>query len=194
MFAIGFLENVRGTHVLEGERIFLRHPQFSDHEAWSQLRRESREFLQPWEPTWHRNDLGRYAFRERIKSNQRDIKQGRSLPYLIFSQDQEQLLGGITLGHIRRGVSQSAQIGYWLGEGHVRRGYMREALGLLANHAFTRCGLHRLEAACIPENVRSSRLLQACDFHQEGTLRSYLKINGVWRDHILYARINQNVI
>ncbi|MBX8827890.1 GNAT family protein, partial [Ochrobactrum sp. SFR4] len=49
--------------------------------------------------------------------------------------------------------------------------------------------LHRLEAACIPSNLRSVRLLEKAGFLREGTLRSYLKINGIWQDHLLYSLI-----
>ena len=70
------------------------------------------------------------------------------------------------------------------------RGIMSEAVGLLCDHAFRACGLHRLEAACIPDNTRSIRILEKAGFAREGYLRSYLKINGAWRDHVLYARIN----
>jgi ribosomal-protein-alanine N-acetyltransferase len=69
---------------------------------------------------------------------------------------------------------------------------MSEALRLVVHHGFTRCGLHRIEAACIPGNARSIALLERAGFTAEGTLKSYLRINGQWADHILYARINPN--
>lgn len=194
MFAVSFLDNGRQDPAFGGKKVFLRHPTIGDHAAWASLRRQSRSFLQPWEPAWHRNDLGRYAFRDRIKHYQREIRQGTSLPWFIFRQSDDALVGGITLTHIRRGASQSAQIGYWMGEPFAGRGYMAEALDLVVTHAFTRCGLHRLEAACIPSNARSLRLLETAGFEQEGILRAYLKINGQWRDHVLLARINPATI
>ena len=95
-----------------------------------------------------------------------------------------------TLGNIRRGVTQSGQVGYWIGERHGGKGLMREAVKLVCEYGFSYNGLHRLEAACIPGNTRSVRLLEASGFEREGLLRSYLKINGTWQDHFLYARIN----
>ena len=94
------------------------------------------------------------------------------------------------MGNVRRGVAQNAQIGYWLGERFVGQGFMSEAVRLVCEFAFSRSGLHRLEAACIPGNSRSIRLLERNGFRQEGMLTAYLKINGRWRDHLLYARIN----
>ncbi len=182
----------RGTRqqVITGKTVFLRHPDISDHAEWARLRAESEAFLRPWEPVWPNDDLERAAFRGRIRRYNQEIAAGTGYPFFICSCDSGAMLGGITLGNVRRGVSQSGQIGYWIGERHRGKGIMSEALGLLCDHAFRSCGLHRLEAACIPDNARSIRILEKAGFAREGYLRSYLKINGAWRDHLLYARIN----
>jgi [ribosomal protein S5]-alanine N-acetyltransferase len=49
--------------------------------------------------------------------------------------------------------------------------------------------LHRIEAACIPENVASVRLLENTGFVREGYAREYLCINGIWQDHLLFAQV-----
>ena len=98
-------------------------------------------------------------------------------------------MGGLSLTNIRRCVAQSAHVGYWLGERFAGRGLMLEALRLVIPFAFDTLRLHRLEAACIPKNTRSMRLLEKAGFQREGLLRSYLRINGVWQDHYLYALI-----
>ena len=66
---------------------------------------------------------------------------------------------------------------------------MTDAVNVLVRFAFDRLRLHRVEAACIPDNVRSIRVLEKAGFRREGLLRSFLKINGSWQDHYLYARI-----
>lgn len=175
---------------MEGDTIYLRYPIPSDYRDWALLRKKSADFLRPWEPLWPRDDLSLSAFKLRLKRYQTDIKNGRGYPFFIFRTEGDTILGGITLGHVKRGVSQSAQIGYWIGEPFARQGYMREALNLVCDFAFSHHGLHRLEAACIPSNTRSVGLLEKTGFEREGTLRSYLKIKGLWQDHILYARIN----
>ena len=118
-----------------------------------------------------------------------DVAQGTGLPFFIFIDGGNELAGGINIGHIRRGVSQSGQIGYWMGARHAGQGLMLDALNALLPHAFGPLGLHRLEAACIPDNKRSIGVLEKAGFQREGLLRSYLKIAGQWRDHFLYARI-----
>jgi ribosomal-protein-alanine N-acetyltransferase len=52
--------------------------------------------------------------------------------------------------------------------------------------------LHRLEAACLPANVASIKLLERTGFTREGMARRYLKINGVWQDHLLYALLESD--
>lgn len=176
--------------IIAGKRVRLRHPDISDHAEWAVLRAESAAFLQPWEPTWPKDDLDRNAFRLRIRRYNQEIAAGTGFPFFVIDNASGAILGGITLGNIRRGVSQSGQIGYWIGERHQGKGVMSEAVSLLCGHAFRACGLHRLEAACIPDNKRSIGLLEKAGFEREGYLRSYLKIDGAWRDHVLYARIN----
>lgn len=193
MFAVNLLDSHRPDGIIKGQCLTLRHATMADYKAWSKLREESRDFLRPWEPTWYPNDLGKHAFKQRLKRNNREIQAGTGYPWLIFERASQQLLGGITIGHIKRGVSQSGQIGYWVGAQHAGKGVMSEALQMVVHHAFTRCGLNRLEAACIPTNERSIRLLLKSGFEQEGYAKSYLKINGQWRDHLLFARINANI-
>ena len=102
------------------------------------------------------------------------------------------LVGGLTLANVRRGVAQAGSIGYWTGVPYIRRGYMSAAVRALAPYAFSVLRLHRLEAACIPTNQASIRLLESCAFAREGYARQYLCINGIWQDHLLYARLKDD--
>ena len=76
-----------------------------------------------------------------------------------------------------------------MGERFSGQGHMKAALKLTVHHIFDRLQLHRIEAACIPENHRSIGLLEGSGFRREGLLRDYLKIDGRWRDHVLLARL-----
>lgn len=173
--------------VLRNEKVLLRTPEMSDHEQWAALRLRSRDFLTPWEPLWPSNDLTRSAFRARIKHYLRDIGDDVSYPFFIFTTDGVTLLGAITLSNVRRGVAQMGTLGYWIGVPYARAGFMAAAVTLIKDFAFQHLGLHRLEAACLPSNMASVALLKRSGFHEEGLAKSYLKINGEWRDHILFA-------
>ncbi len=175
---------------IAGEGVVLRVPQSSDYAEWSSLREASRDFLTPWEPTWPDDDLTRGAFRRRLKRYADDQRSDLAYAFLIFRSDDQALLGGLTLANIRRGVAQAGSIGYWVGAPFARKGYLTAALRALIPFCFQTLRLHRLEAACIPANTASICLLEKTGFTREGYARSYLCINGVWQDHLLYARVN----
>ncbi len=190
MFALPFFR--RDLPALKGQRVTLRMPVSSDYRAWARLRGDSRAFLEPWEPSWSHDELEKSAWRYRLRRYREDFARGTAIAFFIFETQSGALLGGVTLGNIRHGVSKSGHIGYWIGEKHAGRGYMVDALQLLAGHAFDTMRLHRIEAACIPGNTRSVRVLEKAGFTREGLLRSYLKINGSWQDHYLYALISED--
>jgi [ribosomal protein S5]-alanine N-acetyltransferase len=173
--------------VLKGRDVTLRPPRMSDYREWAKLRGASRTFLEPWEPSWAADELDRGPWRQRLSRYRREYAQGSAMSLFIFENGKGRLTGGISMGNIRRGVAQSAQIGYWMGEEHAGKGYMGAAIRLMLEHGFGVMRLNRIEAACIPDNERSIRVLEKAGFRREGLLRSYLRINGAWRDHLLYA-------
>ncbi|WP_436642912.1 GNAT family N-acetyltransferase [Microbaculum sp. FT89] len=177
---------------IHGDGVFLRTPQMGDFPAWTALREESRPFLTPWEPTWPLDDLTRASFRRRIRRYIQDVREDNAYPFFIFRSDDSAFLGGITLSNVRRGVTQSTSIGYWIGEAFARQGYMSAAVGAIMPFVFDQLRLHRLEAACLPSNTASIRLLEKVGFTREGFARRYLRINGVWQDHLLYAMLSED--
>ncbi len=189
MALFGFTSALNQPLVLRGEGLMLRLAEMRDYEAWARLRRESRAFLEPWEPLWPEDDLTRSAFRRRVRRQIHEAEIDEALAFLIFRDDDMALVGGLTLGHIRRGVAQTATLGYWMGAPFARQGIMRRAVNVATRHAFEAMRLHRIEAACLPHNEASSRLLRSCKFHEEGLARGYLRIAGKWQDHLLFAKL-----
>jgi ribosomal-protein-alanine N-acetyltransferase len=176
-----------------GDCVVLRAPQMSDYAEWTTLREASRDFLTPWEPTWPADDLTRGAFRRRIKRYTEDQRGDLAYPFFIVHRTDGILLGGLTLSNIRRGCAQAGSLGYWMGAPYAHRGFMTAAVSALIPFAFSTLRLHRIEAACIPTNAASVRLLEKTGFRREGFARQYLCIDGVWQDHLLYARLRDNV-
>ncbi|MBX3490494.1 GNAT family protein [Parvibaculum sp.] len=170
-----------------GEGVYLRTPQPGDYAAWAQLRENSRDFLTPWEPTWAQDDLTRTAFRRRLRRYMREIREDHAYPFFIFREQDEALVGGCTLSGVQRGVQQSCTLGYWAGEKYAGQGYVTAAVRALVPYVFEELKLHRLQAACLPENERSRAVLRKCGFTEEGHARGYLRINGMWRDHVVFA-------
>ncbi|MFQ5955124.1 MAG: GNAT family N-acetyltransferase [Kiloniellales bacterium] len=167
--------------------MFLRPPRLADWRKWADLRALSRDFLTPWEPVWPRDALTKAAFRQRLRRNAREWRNDQAYAFFMFKREDEALIGGITISGLRRGVTQSGGLGYWIGQPFARQGYMSEAVQCMLDLAFGRLGLHRVEAACLAHNEASRRLLIKSGFTQEGLARGYLCINGVWQDHLLFA-------
>jgi len=175
---------------IDTRRLLIRPPRRGDFEAWAQLRGKSRNHLEPWEPLWPTDALSREDWARRLRAWRTGWRNDRSFVFLILLRGSEPLIGGVSLTNIRRGAAQTGALGYWLGAGYEGFGYMREAVSAVCQWSFNRLRLERLEAATLPENARSRRVLESCGFHEEGFAPGYLEIGGVRRDHVLYGRVS----
>ena len=169
------------------ERCYLRLPNLKDFESWVNLRKKSEDFLSKWEPERDRNFYSMTLFKSRVKWAKKKFNEKKVIHAFIFRQDDGLLIGAITLDNVRRGPAQSASIGYWLGEPFQKKGYMFEVVKALIFYVFKNFDLSRLEAATLPENQASRRLLEKVGFKYEGVSQSYLQISGRWRNHIMYS-------
>lgn len=174
-------------------RVMLRLPQASDYAAWAELRAASRAHLEPFEPRWSSDELTRTAYRRRLRRYVHDVREDLGYPFFIFRQSDGVLIGGVTLSNVRRGVSQAASLGYWIGARFAGQGLMTEAVSGVVRMAFGELRLNRVEAACLPHNRPSMRVLGKCGFRHEGRGRNYLCIAGVWQDHELFALLADDV-
>ncbi|NVK15092.1 MAG: GNAT family N-acetyltransferase [Rhodobacteraceae bacterium] len=177
---------------IETERLTLRPPVHADFHGWAALRLLSQPYLTPWEPSWAADHLSRKSFTNRVYWARRSVSGGTALPLFLIRREDQVLVGAITLDNIRRGPAQAGTLGYWTGLPFARQGYMREAIGAVVHHAFTKLDLSRIEAACLPENQASRGLLEKSGFKYEGVAQSYLQINGRWRTHVLYASLRHD--
>ena len=173
--------------VLKGFRIYLRPPQLSDYQQWFNVRQRNADYLQPWEPTWPEGCLDQEFFKRRFRRQMQDWQYDRAYSFLIFSAQDDVLLGGVILNHVVRGVTQQATLGYWIDEDMQGQGLMAEALRLAMRYGFQDLSIHRFNAACLPDNERSARLLLKLGFTEEGLARNYIRINGDWHDHRLFG-------
>ena len=193
---MAFLRSSSGfesSMILRGRSVWLRAPMLGDYSDWAELRAMSRDHLTPWEPQWQRDELSRGSYRRRVRHYQREARDDLGYAYLIFSEADDRLVGGLTLSNVRRGVTQTGVLGYWIGKPHVGRGYMTEAVRAAIGFAFDTLHLHRVEAATMPSNTASIRVLERNGFRREGFARQLLKINGVWEDHLLHALLSSDV-
>ena len=135
------------------EDIYLRPPSLLDYNKWRLIREESRNFLTPWEPTWQTGEhtLKRYIRLITIYSRRR--RSDSQYSFFIFDKN-DQLLGGINVFNIKRGISQSCTIGYWIGKKYSNKGYMTEALSILIVYLFNQ------PISSVLQRRRSGRLPQ----------------------------------
>ena len=176
-----------GARRIDGEGIYLRAPELRDYQEWADLRDSSRAFLTPWEPTWAADETSRGTYRYKLRRYTEDARDDKAYALFVFREQDDALVGGITLSNVRRGVSMSSSLGYWAGAKYVGKGYITAAVRAALRYAFDDVGLHRVEAACQPDNFASRRVLEKAGFAPEGLARGYLKINGEWRDHVLFG-------
>lgn len=192
MALLDWMTEPAGPTVRHGS-VMLRPPRAADYGDWADLREISRDYLQPWEPTWPADDLSRAAYRRRLGVYAREMEVGGAWPFFTFDKTGERLLGAITLSNIRRGVAETGTLGYWIGRPHAGQGHATDAVKAMLTFAFDTLKLHRVEAACVPTNAASRRVLEKAGFRCEGEARAYLKINGGWADHILFGVVEDEV-
>jgi ribosomal-protein-alanine N-acetyltransferase len=177
------------TPEIRGDGLMLRSPRQNDYAAWRKLRLDSRTFLMPFEPRWSEAELSARSFAARVRRNRRDALYGTEFSLFIFTQSGRlsTLVGGMTLSNVRRRAFQNVTLGYWMGEQFAGKGIMTRSVALILPFVFDSLNLHRIEAACLPDNTASRRVLSANGFREIGIAENYLQINGEWRDHMLFA-------
>lgn len=179
-----------GSRRIDGEGVYLRAPEPRDYPDWSAVREASRGFLTPWEPTWAADELSRGSYRYKLRRYTEDARDDKAYALFVFREEDDELVGGATLSNVRRGVAQTASLGYWASQAHANKGYITAAVRAVVRYAFDDLDLHRVEAACQPDNAPSRRVLEKAGFTHEGVAKAYLKINGAWRDHLLFGIVN----
>ena len=174
---------------MRNEEILLREPRADDYAEWRAVRLESRPFLKPFEPRWTESDLKKTVFQSRLSRARKEKSNGTEFSFFIFvaNEDQHQMVGGITLSNIRRRVAQQVNIGYWMAVNAAGKGIMTRAVATVLPFIFEDLDLHRVHAACLPDNIPSRRVLEKNGFCEEGFAKHYLQIDGDWRDHVLYG-------
>lgn len=176
------------------DRVSLRPYQRSDAAEWSAVRIRNERWLAHWEPVssvaW-RDSNSPAAFRVLLRDLRKSAKTGVTWPFAICYDGR--IVGGMTVGNIVRRAFCSAHVGYWIDQGVAGRGIMPTALALVSDHAFTTGQLHRIEVNIQPHNTPSRRVAEKLGFREESQFKSYLYINGEWRDHVGYAMTVEDV-
>lgn len=193
---LNFFRNERASLPLRlnGERIYIRAPERRDWQQWVEVRSRNRRFLKPWSPSSTLANLTREGYLKRLAMYRDDWDEDAGYAFFIFRQDNDALVGGITLNNIVRGAGQMATLGYWLDEAETRQGFMTEAALLACQFGFFALKLHRIQAGTLPENAASQKVLKNCGFREEGIARKYIRIANEWRDHQIFSLLSEEFI
>jgi ribosomal-protein-alanine N-acetyltransferase len=152
------------------------------------LRRANRDHTAPWDP--HRDEsfytvAGQHL---ELELDQRAWAAGTAFAFAVLAMDDgDRIIGRVALANVVRGPWQNATLGYWIDRNAGGRGHASRAVRLALAYAFDHIGLHRVQPAIIPRNAASRRVAEKVGFRREGRALRYLKINGVWEDHDIYA-------
>src|SRR4051794_40073430 len=172
---------------LQGERVGLRAFTAGDVAELTDLRVRNREFLTPWEPRRSDGFFTAAGQRAEIERDRHEWAADRTYAFGIVERGSGALRGRIALANVVRGAWENATMGYFVDQEAGGRGYATEAVALALEFAFGPCRLHRVQAAVMPHNERSRRVLENNGFRREGFSPRYLRLDGAWRDHDLFA-------
>lgn len=179
---------------LVDSELFLKPIRFRDKAQWDSVRAINRDWLSPWEATRpnidHKSALPSYY--GMVMQLNRELRALRSISLGIWlNENQDQvLIGQITLGGIIFGAMRGAHIGYWIDQRFANRGYTTRAVKLLTKFGFEQLRLHRIEINLRPENEASKQVAIKAGFLLEGARNNYLHIAGDWRDHVTFVKEN----
>jgi [ribosomal protein S5]-alanine N-acetyltransferase len=177
------------TRIVTGQ-VVLRPPRTQDVPEMRRALRTNAVHLRPWSiAAAPGEDAASLAAVSRAAlQNRREWKRGQTFVFLVTLRDDDQrIIGRVTLGGVLRGAFQNAYLGYWIDKDQQGRGLMTEAVRAATAFAFSAAGLHRVQAAVMPRNGASLRVLEKAGYRREGMAERYLCIAGQWEDHALFA-------
>jgi len=175
---------------IETERLVLRPPRTADVPRMRQALRKNAAHLRPWSvaPAPGDDPASLASVSRSIMRHRREWRQGLAYVLLIVPRDCDTpVIGRVALGGILRGAFQNAYLGYWIDVDHQNQGLMTEAVRAATTFAFGSGALHRIQAAVMPNNAPSQRVLEKVGYRREGVALRYLCIAGSWQDHVLFA-------
>lgn len=178
------------NHVIKlmGKRIYVRNLNISDAEEMLEFYKKNSSYLSTFEP---KRDASFYTLetqRDILKENYKELLKGTNVTLGIIKD--EKIIGRIRISDIVYGIFKSCYLGYAIDEDYQGHGYMKEAVKLVLDYIFEDLQLHRVEASTLVDNYKSQSVLTGCGFKKLGINEKYLYINGSWKDHITFYKVN----
>ncbi len=178
------------TTQLTTERLVLRAARPGDVPALRYAARQNIEHLRPWSarPPPGEDLSSLTAVSNDVLRTRKAWKRGEGHTFWMFdAETDERVLGRVQLSSVVRGAFHNAYLGYWCDCHHLGRGLVTEAVRAVIGCAFELLDLHRVQAAIMPGNTPSLRVIEKLRFRREGRAERYLQIAGAWEDHEIFA-------
>ena len=145
-----------------------------------------RAFFAPWDPVHPEGHFTHAGQVEEVRLAERQAASDTRYAHVVLD-DAGAVVGTVALSNVVRGAWQNANLGYKVASAVNGRGHATAAVRLAVARAFGELGLHRVQAAVRPENAASLRVVAKAGLREEGFAPRYLRIDGAWRDHVLFA-------
>jgi [ribosomal protein S5]-alanine N-acetyltransferase len=173
---------------LDAERTAIRPLSIDDATEFAAAVAANRRHTEPWEPIHAESHYTRAGQVETLRRDVEAWDMGTGYAFAVLDREhRDAIIGRIALGNVVRGAWRNATLGYWVAEAAGGRGHGTTAARLICEFAFRHAGLHRVQPAVIPRNIRSIRVVEKAGFRREGRALKYLNIAGTWEDHDIFA-------
>ena len=178
------------TPLIETNRFFLTVLKPNKADLVHEYYLRNKERLAPFEPLRSDSFYHLNSCEKRLEKSFSCFQNGQAVNFVAITKDHKYMLGMCNFTGIAMGPFMACYLGFSIDKDFEGKGLMAEILRTGIEHMFAERKLHRIMANYLPENSRSKNLLEKLGFKKEGYARSYLKIAGIWQDHILNSLIN----
>ena len=176
----------------ESNRLILRSLSVKDAGEVFDFRTRNAEFFKPGSPEYPKDYFNIDYHRNNLLNIEADILKGNLVQLGVFLKESPLfMIGSVVFSNIIKGPFKSCYLGYRIDKDEINKGYATEAIIAGCEYMFKEKKLHRIEANIIPGNTASIKTIEKAGFTYEGLSKKYLKINGVWEDHLHYVLLNE---
>lgn len=174
-----------------GVDLALRPLTYADGAIFQAVRRANAEWLEPWDATAPEPEAPSRTFEELVTQYDVEGAAGRALPLAVEAAGR--IVGQVNVGTVVFGSFRSCYVGYWVSRALAGQLVVPTGVALVADHLFTRVGLHRVEINIRPQNTASLAVVRKLGFRFEGKRPHYLHIDGAWREHLSFALTSEDL-
>ena len=194
MYEIDFNRPGKELFAIETERLRLAVLRKNSAAAVTDYLVRNKEFHRKWSQTHDDKYFQVKTQKKYLGYDEIEYKAGRLVPLWITRKDDpDRIIGRVSFFNIAYGGMMSCAVGYHLDEECTGQGYMKEALLASCCLLVKELKIHRIEAFILPENERSLNLIRKAGFTEEGLRKSYMHIDGHWRDHMSFYILDETL-